>query len=235
VPAQESQRILRHLFAQWGRPRCLRVDNGTPWGSWSDLPTDLALWVIGLGLDMHWNHPRRPQENGVIERSQGTGKNWAEPFACDSVAQVQVNIDDMDRIQREVYPVVGTESRQQAFPGLAHSGRSYSLAWEEDHWDFQRVVGHLSGYAVTRRIGPAGHMWIYNRRYYVGIVHAKQSAQVMFDPDQLHWLVADSEGRLLNRLAVKEITEANIRNLEVTLKETSQDRLRRRRKKSRHG
>jgi hypothetical protein len=42
------QEVLRRTFTQWGLPRCLRVDNGHPWGSWSDLPRDLALWVIGL-------------------------------------------------------------------------------------------------------------------------------------------------------------------------------------------
>jgi len=181
---------------------------------------------------MHWNHANRPQENGVIERSQGTGKSWAEPFACDSVVQLQANIDNMDRIQREVYPAAQGQSRLQAYPELAHSGRAYSRAWEEDHWEFQRVLAHLSGYAVTRRIGPAGHVSIYNRRYYVGIVHGNQYAHVMFDPDQRHWLVADGDGRLLNRLAAKEITEPNVRNLSVTKKETCQARSRRRRKKS---
>src|SRR5271157_1101411 len=30
-------------------PARIRVDNGTPWGSAGDLPTDLALWLFGLG------------------------------------------------------------------------------------------------------------------------------------------------------------------------------------------
>jgi hypothetical protein len=41
---------LRRAFADWGRPERFRVDNGVPWGSWGDLPTDLALWLIGLGV-----------------------------------------------------------------------------------------------------------------------------------------------------------------------------------------
>ena len=87
------------------------MDNGTPWGSSSDWPTDLALWLIGLGVAMRWNPPRRPQDNGVIERSQGTGKRWAEPGRCQDVPQLQERIDEMDRIQREVYPSVqGQES-----------------------------------------------------------------------------------------------------------------------------
>ena len=49
-------------------PVRFRVDNGWPWGSRGDFPTELALWMIGLGIGMHWNNPHRPQENGVVER-----------------------------------------------------------------------------------------------------------------------------------------------------------------------
>ena len=219
MPAAETQRILRDLFVRWGLPHKMRVDNGSPWGSWSDLPTDLALWLIGLGVDMHWNTPNRPQENGVIERSQGTAKCWAEPGACASVTQLQKQLDYMDRIQREVYAEKGKLTRLQTHPGLAHSGRFYTRVWEKSHWEFQQVVEHLAGYAVARRIGPSGHISLYNRRYYVGVVHSQQYAQVMFDPEQQNWLVVDEDGRLLNRLAVKEMTEENVRNLRVTKKE----------------
>jgi hypothetical protein len=216
VPAIETQRILRELFGLLGLPEGLKVDNGFPWGSWSDLPTDLALWLIGLGVTMHWNTPNRPQENGVIERAQGTGKRWAEPFACDSVEELQSRFDHMDRIQREVYAERGKPTRLQAYPGLVHSGRPYTLAWENSHWDIELVLDHLANYAVTRRIGPSGHISIYNRPYYVGIIHSHKRAQVMLDPGERIWLVADEDGRLLNRLAVKELTEENIRNLCVT-------------------
>jgi hypothetical protein len=218
VPATETQRILRELFAQLGLPNCLKVDNGSPWGSWSDLPTDLALWLIGLGVRMHWNTPNRPQENGIIERSQGTGKRWAEPFACESVKQLQEQLDRMDRIQREVYAEKGQPTRQQAHPGLKHSGKHYSLAWENRHWDIKLVLEHLAGYVVTRRIDRAGHLSIYNRVYCMGAIHSHQWALVMFDPEERIWLVNDEDGHLLNRLPVKEMTAENIRNLTVTRK-----------------
>src|SRR5213080_4225302 len=111
VPLSLVQRQLRLALGRWGLPQTLKVDNGSPWGSWSDLPTDLALWLIGLGVNMHWNTPNRPQENGVIERSQGTAKCWAEPSACASAAQLQKQLDYMDRIQREIYAEKGKPPR----------------------------------------------------------------------------------------------------------------------------
>jgi transposase InsO family protein len=75
VPPADVRDQLRLAFARWGLPGRLRVDNGAPWGSKGDWPTELALWLIGLGVGVTWNTPRRPQENGVVERSQGTVSN----------------------------------------------------------------------------------------------------------------------------------------------------------------
>jgi hypothetical protein len=118
------------------------VDNGGPWGSAGDLPPDLALWLLGLGIAMHWNDARRPQQNGVVERAQGTGKRWAEPEQCATAAELQRRLQQMDVIQREAYPSIDGQSRVAAFPGLAHSGRRYSVAWERRHWDRRPVGRH---------------------------------------------------------------------------------------------
>jgi hypothetical protein len=62
VPSGKVQDELRQCFRQWGRPVSLRVDNGYPWGSCGDLPTPLALWLVGLDIGVIWNPPRRPQD-----------------------------------------------------------------------------------------------------------------------------------------------------------------------------
>ncbi len=48
VPATETVATLRAAFARWGMPVHIRVDNGYPWGSTGDLPTELGLWLLGL-------------------------------------------------------------------------------------------------------------------------------------------------------------------------------------------
>jgi hypothetical protein len=139
------------------------VDNGVPWGSSGDLPPDLALWLIGLGIGVDPNPPRRPQDSGVVERSQGTGKRWAEPQACTSAEQLQRRLQEMDQIQRAEYPSIRGRSRLVAFPQLSHSGRSYTSAWERTHWDLAAVWAHLSGYAVPRHVDISGKVSLYNR------------------------------------------------------------------------
>jgi hypothetical protein len=95
VPAADVQAALRRAFARWGRPQALRVDNGTPWGATGGLPTERALWLLGLGVRVLCNPPRRPQRNGVVERSQGVGQRWGEPHSCASAAaaELQARLD----------------------------------------------------------------------------------------------------------------------------------------------
>jgi hypothetical protein len=176
------QAELRRAFARWGLPATFRVDNGGPWGSSGDLPPELALWLVGLGVVMHWNDAQAPEQNGVVERSQGTGKRWAEPWQCATAAELQRRLHEMDAIQREAYPSIGGQSRAAAFPGLAHSGRRYSEAWERRHWDVQRVLAHLAGYAVVRRVDKNGDVSLYHRPHYVGCMHRGKDIYVMVDP-----------------------------------------------------
>lgn len=215
VPAAAVQAELRQTLARWGRPGTFRVDNGGPWGSAGDLPTELALWLIGLGIDMHWNDPHTPQQNGVVERSQGTSKRWAEPGQCDTVEQLQQRLQEMDQIQRERYPSKGGLSRKEAYPQLTHSGRRYSEAWERRHWDLGLVLAHLSGYAVVRRVDVNGDVSLYHRSRYVGIRHRGRDVYVMVDPKRAEWLFTDEQGKQLRVQPAEELTAERIRSLTV--------------------
>jgi hypothetical protein len=101
-------------------------------GSAGDLPTELALWLFGLGVEVIWNPPRRPQDNGVVERSQGTGKRWSEPPTCDGPAELQRRIDDLDEIQRAEYPSVRVVIVSPAPSRGAKPGRENSWAHLSD-------------------------------------------------------------------------------------------------------
>ena len=216
VPPQEVQAQLRQAFHRWGRPERFRVDNGVPGGSSGDLPTDLAMWLIGLELVVDWNPPRRPQDNGVVERSQGTAKRWAEPHTCSSPEELQRRLEQMDGIQRQEYPSLRGRSRLEAFPQLNHPGREYSPDWERAHWDLARVLEHLSGYAVRRRVDISGKVSLYNRYHYVGVVHQMKNVYVMLDPEVREWVFADDRGQQLRRQPATEISQENILTLTVT-------------------
>jgi len=213
VPSGLVQDELRRCFRRWGRPASLRVDNGNPWGSWGDLPTPLALWLIGLGIGVIWNPPRRPQDNGVVERSQGLAWNWAEPDRCHDVAELQRRLDEEDRVQRESYPHGSSRSRLEAYPGLAHSGRSYGAAWERSHWSWEGVLAYLGGLMVPRRVDRCGKIGLYHTKPYVGRVNRDRDVVVQFDAGTAEWVIGTPGGAELCRRALDQIEAARLRRL----------------------
>ncbi|QEH38390.1 Integrase core domain protein [Aquisphaera giovannonii] len=194
----------------------VRVDNGSPWGSAGDLPTELALWLFGLGVEVIWNPPRRPQDNGVIERSQGTGKRWAETATCADAAELQRRIDEMDRIQREVYPCIGGKSRTEAFPELEHSGRHYRAEDEAASWSLPAALAHLATYCVQREVDEGGCISLGNRSRYVGTPLKGKRVCVSLDPYEVAWLVHDAAGVCYHRLEAGELSAERITGLDVS-------------------
>jgi hypothetical protein len=192
------------------------VDNGAPWGSTGDFPTELSLWLIGLGVEMHWNSPASPQENGVVERSQGTSGRWCEPRTCATAEELQARLDRMDRLHREVYPYRERLSRAAYYPGLAHSGRPYDRDSEGSLWEWSRVAEHLSGYALARRVDRSGLVSLYNRGRYVGKIHHGKDVYVMYDPERNEWFFSDAEGRQLRRQPADELSRERVMDLRVT-------------------
>jgi hypothetical protein len=218
VPVTEVANALRLQFLRWGMPERLRVDNGTPWGNWNDLPTPFALWVVGLGVAWHWNDPNCPQQNPKIERSQGTGKRWAEPKRCPSVAELQRRLNEADRNHRERYRTPGGKSRLELFPELRHSGRHYTATWEKRHWSLPRVVEHLSEYIAIRAVCASGHISVYDHGRYVGKQFVGQMVKVQFDPDAHAWLIADRNDREIRRQSAPEISREQI--VKMTFRKT---------------
>jgi hypothetical protein len=192
------------------------VDNGTPWGSKGDLPTDLALWLLGCGVGVGWDPPRQPQRNGVVERFQGVARAWGEPQTCASAAALQRRLDRLDRLQREEYPRRDGRSRLQAYPQLAHAERAYSAGWERRHWSLAAVREHLAGYAVPRRVDRKGLVSVYNRNHYVGRAYAGAVVYVRLDPQAGTWLFSDEHGRPLREKPAVELTRARIQALTVS-------------------
>lgn len=196
-------------------PLWVRVDNGNPWGNWNDLPTVLALWLIGLGVKVLWNDPGHPEQNPKVERSQGTGKRWAEPQRCQNVAELQAHFDDADRIQREEYPAVGRQSRWAAFPGLRQVQRPYTRNGEQQHWSLEQAAAHLAGYTAVRQIASSGHTSVYDSRYYLGAAYRGQRVYVVFDPTEYEWEFTDDCGTQLRRFPARQITRTQIMTLRM--------------------
>jgi transposase InsO family protein len=216
VSRHAIQTQFREAFCRWGLPERLRSDNGYPWGSAGDFPSELALWLIGLGVEMIWIPPGCPQQNGVVERAQGTGQKWAEPETCRNAAELQRRCDEMDRRQRERYPYHEGRSRWEVYPELRHSGRVYSRRWEQRHWDLSRVLDVVSQQVVKRHVDASGSVSLYHRTRYVGKPQIGKYVYVCLDPTGPTWVFADERGTEVRTHPAEELTAEHIRSLSVS-------------------
>jgi hypothetical protein len=209
------QQALRQLFAEWGLPQRLRVDNGAPWGPGADLPPPLALWCWGLGIAVVWNHPYRPTENGKVERAHGTLARWTEPERCPDLATWEQALAREATVQRELYPAIGGQSRLAAYPGLRQPLRSYEAAQEAARWELPRVCDPLAQGLWPRQVSTSRQISLYGQAYRVGKAQPGQRVWVRFDPATCEWVVQSGEGSEWARHPAAQITAERICHLEV--------------------
>jgi len=72
------QPLLERAFQRYGLPVRINADNGPPWGSPSGAGrslSELAIWLIRLGVRVSFSAPYHPQTNGKIERFHRSLKN----------------------------------------------------------------------------------------------------------------------------------------------------------------
>lgn len=70
---EDTQTVQSHLqqaFTTYGLPHQINTDNGSPWGAPKQPGqlTDLAIWLIRLGIRVSYSRPYHPQTNGKDER-----------------------------------------------------------------------------------------------------------------------------------------------------------------------
>ena len=235
-----SQETLRLCFQQWGLPDRARFDNGHPWGSSTDLPPALALWLIGLGVGIVYNPPRSPKHNCFVERLQGLAEPWAEPEQCASVQKYQASLDWAIRVQREEYPAIpsprpgasptetegadgqgkangkGSErrTRLQAYPELAVVRRPYER--EAESWSLERVKEYLAQGCWRRKVNKVGQITLYRRALTIGHAYRGRTVLVTLDPSTNEWVVHEANGNELAHHQATEITTTRICDLEVS-------------------
>lgn len=217
ITVAEARELIRRVFCRWGLPERVRIDNGHPWGSAGDLPPELALWLMGLGVVPNWNPARQPWLNPKVERNNGVTQQWVELDACPDHATLKERLDWASRMQREEYPDRGGRTRLETYPELTQIRRPYSVEAEPTLWELSRVDAFLVGRTWRRRADRYGTIWLYNRSHCLGKAHAAREVQVSFEPANRHWVVADlTDGELLACFPTHELSRERILSLNVS-------------------
>lgn len=212
------QAVLRTWFARWGLPDAVRVDNGRPWSAGRELPSALALWLLGLGVAVVWNRPRHSTDNAVIERAHGVCQRWVEPATCPDLATLQARLERFTTLQREAYPGPAGPSRLAAFPVLAHGGRPYDPTAEGAQWDEARVWAALAPRVWPRRVDTVGRISVYNRALGVGRAWAGATVtvQLVRRGRAPVWVIRSAAGDVIREHPAPELRRGRIRRLTVS-------------------
>src|SRR4051794_3507508 len=129
-------------------------------------------------------------------------------------------LTQMDDRQRRRYPYRGGRSRMDVYPGLAHSGREYSVRRERTLWDASRVWEALARRVVKRQVDCTGSVSVYNRGRYVGKAYIGTQVYVSLDPTGPTWVIADEQGRQLRTHPADELAAERVRGLTVTCRKS---------------
>jgi hypothetical protein len=205
---------MRLWFVSYGIPRQIQFDHGAPWCSGkSDLPSLFELWLVGLGIDVVWSRVRRPQDNGIVERSHRTLQAWSTPGHSKNLADFQNHLDAAVLLQREHYPdAVSGQTRIERFPEFAQILRPCEP--NEAHWSLALVYERLTKGRWKRKVDKSGRISLYNHNYKLGRGFAGLTVWVRFDRQTADWVCADANGNE-HRCASLEINATRIQQLKL--------------------
>jgi putative transposase len=144
--------VFERAFKDFGLPRAIRTDNGSPFASANSLfgLTRLSVWWLRLGIDIERIRPGHPQQNGRHERMHLTLKKEATkpgrqelPAAAGQVRSVHQHLQraaPSSGLEHEV-PGGALQPLHSAVQRLAGVG----LSLPRSHRDRHALRAHLHG------------------------------------------------------------------------------------------
>lgn len=190
----------------WGRPERIRMDNGTPWGTASKLPSAMGLWFVGIGIDPIYGRPARSTDNAVVERSHGVLDKWVEAHKCEDFIACEQQLTWAVHTQRERYRVDTGQTRIQKYPDLYANPRAYEPQADSQIWSWHRIRHYLSGFSFQRKVEKNGRITLFANTYYLSRDYARRYVEVHFDDLTEHWVICDEFGEELRRHPAKELS-----------------------------
>lgn len=196
MPVRSIQQELISIFKLKGIPTWIKVDNGRPLGDPKlELIPPLALWLIGLGIKVIWNRPATPQDNAVVERSQGVMGNWTEYSTCKDTFELQLRLWKEAEFHNLHFPIrrKGNKTRIELFPQLLHTG----TPWNPANFKLNRVLLFLAKGHWERKVSSLGQIAIYGQRFSVGIQYKQQKVSIKLNPQKNQWNIFNDKGELI--------------------------------------
>jgi putative transposase len=172
--------VFERAFKDFGLPRAIRTDNGTPFASASAIfgLSKLSVWWLRLGIGIERIQPGQPQQNGRHERMHLTLKKETTKPAANNFLQQQEKFDRFIECYNQDRPHQAINMR---YPGELYqrSERSYHGLEPLEYPFHDRTV------AVTM----CGRVCFATRKINLSTVFAGQNVGVK-EVDEKVWLIS---------------------------------------------
>jgi putative transposase len=172
--------VFERLFKDFGLPKAIRTDNGTPFASSHALfgLSKLSVWWLRLGIGLERIKPGNPQQNGRHERMHLTLKKEATKPAARNLLQQQGKFDEFVRCFNEERP---HEALNMRYPAELYSPsvRPYQGIGELEY--------PFHDFTIT--VTACGRICIGTRKINLSTVFAGQNVGIRQVADRI-WLVS---------------------------------------------
>jgi putative transposase len=172
--------VFERAFRDFGLPRAIRTDNGTPFASANAIfgLSKLSVWWLRLGIGIERIQPGQPQQNGRHERMHLTLKKETTKPAANNFLQQQEKFDRFIECYNHERP---HQAIQMRYPGELYrtSGRLYHGLDPLEYPFHDRTV------AVTM----CGRVCFATRKINLSTVFAGQNVGVK-EVDEKVWLIS---------------------------------------------
>lgn len=223
VSELDMQQALCGIFRAKGMPKHMRLDNGAPFANQRDrlVPTNLALWLVAIGVHPIFNPPRSPQKNGTVECMQRVSSYWVGPSQCADVNQLQQKLNHMADFHLKEFRLrrLGDRTRAEVFPQLLTIPRPF----EQALIDPQRIRNYLAHIVIHRVASIKGIVGFACQEWNVGTKHKKEKVTITFNALQDSWEIKDTRGQILKRLPPIDLSLKAIQGLTVMSMNISKD------------
>lgn len=165
--AAPTKEALRNVLKQYGLPKRINFDNGSPWGSifYSCRYTAFSLWLIDQGIEVSYSRPRHPQTNGKNERFNRSLLNEViENKYIRDLLDAQTHFDEWRHIYNFERPHEGLQYKVPS-DRYKPSYRSYN----EQVRQFKYGPEYLIKYTSVR-----GVVSLAGRQIFIGVPFAKK-------------------------------------------------------------
>lgn len=188
----------------------MRFDNGHPWGTNSPVPSALALWLAGLGIQPRFGRPRQSTDNAVVERDHGVLNAWVDPAQCAHFNHFCLELDRFATLQSERYPLKDGRARLDHYPDLLACPRPYVPLEDEHRWSAQAMFDYLATFRFHRKVAINGQITVLNHDYSVGRAFQRRTLAVQLDAETHQWVAYEDDGREIRRFVPKNLTYTTI-------------------------